>query len=268
MSLVVEAHDRSLLQIFRVFYNINICNLAFFHGEKFDRFVVSKNSVNQITARAAINQMIHLVYQRMEEYNLGGEEWRKSQAAKKQEKGLLNGLQTIPSYSPETMQLKGEMPSHREQQSIQMNAEDPSVNLEANLNPDMTIDKSGNVNLVPTRMFDSFSPKAKDKTQNLFETSETRLADHDANAMIDAYVFNTVQCIVDDVVLYDAKVSSVKKAWEGRSSQDPERYAEELNSIPLRSVPAVLDPDDLKYRRLIETDCENEKGQRAGLFGW
>lgn len=57
--------------------------------------LASKNTVNQTTARAALDQMISAVYQRMEKHNLGKEEWLNYQAQKQSEKSSLNQLSVL-----------------------------------------------------------------------------------------------------------------------------------------------------------------------------
>jgi hypothetical protein len=80
------------------------------------------------------------------------------------------------------------------------------------------------------------------------------------------YVFRVVQNMVDDVCLYYAKKDSILKKFDGK--QDPENMKLELDNIPVRAVPLVLNPDDPKYRALIRAPVENEKGTPAGYFGW
>ena len=50
-SFICKVHDRSLLEIFRALYYIHIS---------------TKNPVNYTTSKAALNQIIHITFQRME----------------------------------------------------------------------------------------------------------------------------------------------------------------------------------------------------------
>lgn len=50
-SFLCEVHDRCLLEIFRSLYYIHIS---------------TKDTVNYITSKAALNQIIHMTYQKME----------------------------------------------------------------------------------------------------------------------------------------------------------------------------------------------------------
>jgi hypothetical protein len=75
-----------------------------------------------------------------------------------------------------------------------------------------------------------------------------------------------IQNMVDDVCLYNAKVDVIKKKFEGKPDQ--EAMKSEIENIPLRSVPLILNPDDPKYRALNRVPLENEKGTQAGYFGW
>jgi len=50
-SFICRVHDRSLLEVFRALYYIHIS---------------TKNPVNYTTSKAALNQIIHITYQRME----------------------------------------------------------------------------------------------------------------------------------------------------------------------------------------------------------
>jgi hypothetical protein len=80
------------------------------------------------------------------------------------------------------------------------------------------------------------------------------------------YVFRIVQNLVDDVCLFYGKKEAVLKKYDGK--QEPENMKLELDNIPVRAVPLVLNPDDPKYRALIRAPVENEKGTPAGYFGW
>lgn len=215
--------------------------------------------MNQTTARAALNQLVNLVFQRMEEYNFGNEEWRKAQAQKKLEK---NGA-GMSGLSP---RLKSEI--QKDQSQFMGSQDDSSVQIETGTTPvdGSALLKTGR-STAPPRLFDSFSPLNRE-SYGFGETSAAKCKLTDLGVRIDSYITSTVQHLVDDVVLYDAKVKIVKKLAETDPNKDKERLAEELSSIPLRSVPLALSPDDPKYRRVIETQAENEKGQKAGLFGW
>ncbi len=72
--------------------------------------------------------------------------------------------------------------------------------------------------------------------------------------------------IVDDVCLYYGKVDMVKKKYENETDQANMKL--ELDNIPVRSVPFVLNPDDPKYRQSMRVPIENEKGIQAGDYGW
>jgi hypothetical protein len=50
-SFLCKVHERSLVEVFRALYYINIS---------------TKNMVNYATSKAALNQIIHITYQRMD----------------------------------------------------------------------------------------------------------------------------------------------------------------------------------------------------------
>lgn len=80
------------------------------------------------------------------------------------------------------------------------------------------------------------------------------------------YVYRVIQNMVDDVCLYYGKREAILKKYDGKQDQDNLKF--ELENIPVRAVPLVLNPDDPKYRALIRAPIENERGTPAGYFGW
>lgn len=81
------------------------------------------------------------------------------------------------------------------------------------------------------------------------------------------YISRMLQNMVDDVCLYYGKQEAILKNYE--TKEDKENLKYELENIPHRAVPLVLNPDDPKYRALIRVPgLVNEVKNPAGYFGW
>lgn len=68
---------------------------------------------------------------------------------------------------------------------------------------------------------------------------------------LDAMLKTMVKHVVDDVVLHTAKVAKAPEV-----------------DHPLRTVPAVLNPEDPLYKTISVAEAENEDNVAAGKFGW
>ena len=93
----------------------------------------------------------------------------------------------------------------------------------------------------------------------------------ESNDSIERYIFKTVQHIIDDVCIYNEKINVIKAKPEFQADENVDadiKLQEELNNIPLRSVPLAINPDDPRYRNLIKVNLVNEKGNQADVFGW
>ena len=80
-----------------------------------------------------------------------------------------------------------------------------------------------------------------------------------------------MQHIIDDVCIYNEKINIIKARAEAHPNENSDadiRFQEELNNVPLRCVPIVLNPDDARYRNLVKVNLMNEKGNQADVFGW
>lgn len=105
---------------------------------------------------------------------------------------------------------------------------------------------------------------------NIGDILPTEIAEGKSNALTEQqeqYVNRMLQNMVDDVCLYIGKQEAIQKNFETREDKENLKY--ELENIPFRAVPLVLNPDDPKYRALIRVpDLVNENKQPAGYFGW
>jgi hypothetical protein len=105
---------------------------------------------------------------------------------------------------------------------------------------------------------------------NFGDLLPTEIAEGKNNALTEQqeqYVGRMLQNIVDDVCLYFGKQETIAKNFETREDKENLKY--ELENIPHRAVPLVLNPDDPKYRALIRVpNLVNETKQSAGYFGW
>lgn len=105
----------------------------------------------------------------------------------------------------------------------------------------------------------------------LLDTAELKtgqIEPKNLNAMIEGYVGKAVQTIVDDVVLYEAKIEKVTKMAEEDPNKDVEKLTEDLKNVQIRSVPMTLNSEESKFLRSIDVRIENESGVKSGLFGW
>lgn len=133
-------------------------------------------------------------------------------------------------------------------------------------------------NDVPPLSADDKSPQLKDKDASTYvlpSFSNDQIIDTDNvlnvvavgnNDPQDKYLQRMVLNIVDDVCLYHGKVDQIKKKYESETDQANMKL--EMESIPLRAVPYILNPDDPKYRQSMRVNVENEKGILAGDYGW
>lgn len=221
--------------------------------------LASKNTVNQTTARAALNQMISVVYQRMEEHNMGKEEWQNFQKHSAQSNN--NSMVIHPSETETSRIEKG---SHQTEQSTVQNNEEQTINTEVN--------RSVNDSALGSDSKRSASTKAGGIVlSKSLESQESKPAQGDSkmlSLLIEGYVSKAVQNLVDDVVLYDAKIQKLKENAQKDPNKDPSKLEEELNMLQIKSVPLTINSEDSKFLRSIDAKAENEKGIKSGLFGW
>ena len=208
--------------------------------------------------------MISVVFQRVEEHNLGKDEWQNFQSQKKIESNnLVNTFINLNHTADVDVPL-----SKRESILQQEQPASPKALTEENgTQPDM--DKSNiepNTGEKSTRVSGSVVLPSKDSSHSKdnAENSEPKSID----AMIGSYISKSVQCLVDDIVLYDAKIQKVMKFSQDDPNKDTEALNEELKNIPLRSVPLLQHAEDPRYRRTIGVVVDNELGFKSGLFGW
>lgn len=95
--------------------------------------------------------------------------------------------------------------------------------------------------------------------------AEQKLSPTLKNLPTEKYLLHYIQNLVDDACIYEKKVDEMKKEHE---RDTPEQINEKIKQIPIRSVPMSFDPNDAQYRWIKRVEIENEKGRKAGLFGW
>mmetsp|Transcript_16231 Transcript_16231/g.13814 ORF Transcript_16231/g.13814 Transcript_16231/m.13814 type:complete len:413 (-) Transcript_16231:210-1448(-) len=104
-------------------------------------------------------------------------------------------------------------------------------------------------------------------------TQEVPENNGDSSAVREAekgYISKMLQNMVDDVCLFHAKNDAVNHKYADKLEDEGERenLKQELENIPLRTVPLVMNPDDPKYRSLMKVPIHNEIESPAGYLGW
>jgi len=100
------------------------------------------------------------------------------------------------------------------------------------------------------------------------EGDETTKHASQKDTLYQSYVSRYVTNVVDDVCMFYAKVDQVNKKYEGKEEAEKENLQQELNDIPLKSIPLTSDVEDPRYKILRKVKIENEVGTPAGVFGW
>jgi len=104
------------------------------------------------------------------------------------------------------------------------------------------------------------------------ETDLNKTKNEEIDNVLKNYMSNVLRNIVDNVCLYDEKIKSLQKKIEENTDLDPNKRQEELNKevslVPIRSVPLINETDDLKYKKIMTVDIENEQNMSSGKFGW
>lgn len=107
--------------------------------------------------------------------------------------------------------------------------------------------------------------------QGLVEENELiKSRNEEIEVILKNYMGNTVKNIVDNVCLYEEKTKTIQKKYDENSDpqKKPEDLQKELSLIPLRSVPLINETDDVKYKKIMTVNIENEMNIASGKFGW
>lgn len=93
--------------------------------------------------------------------------------------------------------------------------------------------------------------------------------------IIKNYMNNVLINTIDNVCMYEEKIKTIENRFQellDKKEIDEKKRDEdkkkEIDLIPLRSVPLICDTDDLKYKKIVSVNIENENSVISGKFGW
>jgi len=223
-SSTYEVHGASLQEIIHTLFTIHL---------------TSKSSVNQTTAKAALNQIVNAIFKRMEEHHV--------QSQKNNLKGDSNGIYNFSNASRDA----------QSRPSIDMSPKPSPLSL----NPYPTLSPvTSNASLSTTI--------GRPQRHSIIGNIETQVEGETTSTPQERYIYRCVEQLVDDVCIYSERVKELEAEYENKDDSEKINLREEIAKLHIQAVPARSEHNDSKYKSLKPVQLENELGEQAGIMGW